>query len=354
MRSKFHRLNWAVCVVTTFATLAIAPAARSQPAAAPLSSSEANHVRDLLVRGTAALSADKPEEARTLLAEAYSIRRSYDVAAALGQAELELGRYRDAAEHLDYCLREFPPSESQKLLSLVQGGLATAKAKVATARISVNPADSELTVDGRSIGSALPAHDVFVEPGSHRIGAHHPNGNATEKLVTFSAGESYAISLELGKLPPAAVALAPPPQPPSPTPTSEEAATPASGVTTKTILLIGGTTITAALIGVGIVERLRGGDAGDAAQTLKDETHGNCTDASTDEKCLALASELDKRNSANQLAIYSFVGAGVTGAATVALWFLLPEPKKSAAINRQSVALSITPHAASISLTKHF
>jgi tetratricopeptide (TPR) repeat protein len=100
--------------------------------------SDPEHVRDLLTRGTEALSANRNQEARSLLTEAFRLRRSYDVAAALGQSELELGKHRDAAEHFEYAIREFPPGESRKLLKQLEDAFATAKAHVTTLHVSVN------------------------------------------------------------------------------------------------------------------------------------------------------------------------------------------------------------------------
>src|SRR4029078_1788111 len=70
------------------------------------------HARELLQQGIAAIESGSFESARQTLLEAWKLQRSYDVAGALGQAELELKRNRDAAEHLDYSIRDFPPSES--------------------------------------------------------------------------------------------------------------------------------------------------------------------------------------------------------------------------------------------------
>src|SRR4051812_35204786 len=44
--------------------------------------------------------------AYTLLVKAWSLKRHFQVAANLGLTELDLGKHRDAAEHLAYFLRE--------------------------------------------------------------------------------------------------------------------------------------------------------------------------------------------------------------------------------------------------------
>ena len=73
--------------------------------------------------------------------------------------------------------------------------------------------------------------------------------------------------------------------------------------------------------------------------------------------CRELVSDLDRRNSANRLAMYSFLGAGVAGAATAAIWFLWDEPRdRQARVRRElpPVMVALTPHTASVSFTTSF
>lgn len=346
------------------AALSLAPVANAQnsaPAAAHTGSGAAEpaadpeYVRDLLTRGTEALSASRNEEARSLLSQAYRLRRSYDVAAALGQAELELGRHRDASEHLEFAIREFPPGESRKLLKQLQDAFATAKSRVATLRILVNQPGCEVTVDGALIGtSPLPA-DVFVEPGQHTLGARLGTGDAVERALATSAGKDYTVELSLNPKPGAASATDAnlgSPQSVSVAPRHDS-----SEVSPKTIVLVGGSAITAVLLGLGIAERLRASDADDEAATLRSRMAGNCPGQGGGALCRELVSDLDRRNSANRLAVYSFVGAGVTGAATAAVWFLWDESRDRETASRTNVpriGVSLLPHDASISFTSSF
>lgn len=304
-----------------FASPAAAEPPNAKPSEAKRSSPHApgdpEHVRDLLTRGTEALSANRNEEARSLLAEAYRLRRSYDVAAALGQAELELGYHRDAAEHLDFAIREFPPGESRKLLKQLEGAFATAKARVATLRVSVNQPGCEVTVDGALVGSSPLPNDLFVEPGVHALGARVGTGSAVERSLVTSAGKDYAVELTLNPK-----ATAPPANHATPVDTVRLAPQPKpSEVSPKTIALIGGGAITAALLGLGIAERLRAADADEDATTLRSRLDGNCPPHGGSSLCQELVRDLGRRNQANRLAIFSFTGAGLAGAATLALWF---------------------------------
>src|SRR4051812_12550791 len=55
--------------------------------------------------GRKAAKAGKWAQARDLFLRSWRIRRDFLVAINLGRAELELGKYRDAAEHLAYFTR---------------------------------------------------------------------------------------------------------------------------------------------------------------------------------------------------------------------------------------------------------
>jgi len=111
-----------------FSTRDPAPRSRSTPVATAAAQTKASaadgdetRVRSLYRKAAAAFGAGKYEDAQVLLLEAWHLRRSYDVAAALGQAELELKRYRDAAEHLQYAVKNFAPVKSEKNLDTFEG-----------------------------------------------------------------------------------------------------------------------------------------------------------------------------------------------------------------------------------------
>jgi hypothetical protein len=128
-------------------------------------------------------------------------------------------------------------------------------------------------------------------------------------------------------------------------------------VSPKTIALVGGGTITAVLLGLGIAERLRASDADDEAKALRSGAPSNCSLQGGSALCRELVSDLDRRNAANQLAIYSFIGAGVAGAATAAIWFLWNEPRDTETTARRNVpriGVSLLPRNASISLSSSF
>jgi len=87
------------------------PAPASTPAAA---TSAAQQADELFLKGKALLKEGKKQEALAAYREAWKLRKSYDVAGNLGSLEIDLGLFRDAAEHLSYALSHYAASGTTK------------------------------------------------------------------------------------------------------------------------------------------------------------------------------------------------------------------------------------------------
>jgi hypothetical protein len=84
------------------------------------------------------------------------------ILANLGQAELELGMYRDAAEHLSQFLRENPLKDDKA--ARVEEMLKRAQANIGTLTFR-GALGTEVFVDGSPVGQLPIRHSVFVAPG---------------------------------------------------------------------------------------------------------------------------------------------------------------------------------------------
>jgi hypothetical protein len=220
-----RRLNPLVYAAFAVAPLFVTANAVSAPNGAPKSEAEAGddnaRVRSLFRRGSAAFEAGKLEESRQLFLDSWAIRQTYDVASSLAQVEMQLKRYRDAAEHLAFCIRNFAPVESEQTLDQVKKAFADVKTRVASVRLSADRKGAEIVVDGLEVGTEpLPAV-VFVEPGVRRLAARL-DGDTAEQSLNAQAGKEYVAELKLSThetkaAVPAAVAPPPigeaPPQP---------------------------------------------------------------------------------------------------------------------------------------------
>ena len=169
----------------------------AEPTNADVSADDNARARVLLREGIDAFKAGKNEEAATALSGAWAIRQTYDVAASLAQAELALKRYRDAAEHLDYCVSHFSPMDSEQRLQQIKAALADAKTHVATLKISVDRPGAEVRIDTRVVGVSPPAASTFVDPGAHALEARF-GGDKVSQVLSFQAGREYPVSLRLG------------------------------------------------------------------------------------------------------------------------------------------------------------
>lgn len=176
-------------------------------------------------KAAAASQAGRYEEARQLLLDAWSVRQTYDIASSLAQVEIQLKRYRDAAEHLEFCIRNFAPVESEQTLDQANKAFADVKTRVATVKLSANRKGAELFVDSLGIGTEpLPAV-IFVDPGPHRLAARL-DGDTAERSLNAQAGKEYIADLTLSSHETKAAAVVqeskgttiePPPAPPAKT-----------------------------------------------------------------------------------------------------------------------------------------
>jgi len=153
-------------------------------------------LRALFRDGVKAFEQGKNEEAARILREAWAIRQTYDVAASLAQAEIQLKRYRDAAEHLDFGISHFAPVESEQTLEQMQAAFADVKAHVATLKIHVNRAGAEIQVDERALGVSPLAAPQFVDAGVHTVQARSQGENASV-VLSVDAGGEYPVELRL-------------------------------------------------------------------------------------------------------------------------------------------------------------
>jgi hypothetical protein len=303
------------------AGLAVAPPATSQDRPTAGVTDDADPARELLRQGLDAMKKGKFDEARSILLRAYEHSRSFDVAGALGNAELELRRYRDAAEHLAESLRGFPTGESLELKKKVRRGLETAKKHVGTVRLVLTAPEAEVLVDGTIVAPVPP--EIFLEPGTRTIEARLGSGEIERQTIDVAAGEERTIELDLRPASPSEPDLASPapaaiPADPPPTRTS-----PSSGRSVVPIYVGAGLTAVgaAAWIGFGI----SAGSAKDDLSTFR-ARYGDRACSSGSAPASECAGAKDDYNRQRQNATLATIGMALTltaGAATVAyvLWW---------------------------------
>lgn len=148
-------------------------------------------------RGINAMLARDWLEAERIFSTLWREQQSWDVAVSLGQCELNLRRYRDAAEHLSVGLRLFPVRDKRELFEAAKAGLEEAKKHVGTLVITVDRDDANVLVDGAFVGRSPLPSEVFVEPGARRLEAQREGFEPAKRDVLAEAGKEHSIELTL-------------------------------------------------------------------------------------------------------------------------------------------------------------
>ncbi len=320
MLRKRFLISTFMCGVVLGAGLVVAPSA----AQAQTPASETARVTELFKNGKAAFAKGDMAEAERLFAQALSIRKSSDIAANLGQSELEQQKFRSAAEHFSWALANLLPSASDAQRKAVELGLARARAEVGVLRLEIKPEGAEVLVGAQLLGKAPIAGGVFVDPGEVIVSVKRDGFVAIDKRVMVGKGTEQAVEVELvakeGAAPAAAVA------PVVDSGLSQSNApgsvAPADRGERKSLVPAFVATGVAVAGGVaGLVFTLSANSKEGDADALRDRLNaeGGCNGGASAGDCENLKSDRESVDSSRNLAVGAFVVGGV--AAVVAGYF---------------------------------
>ncbi|WP_437801299.1 PEGA domain-containing protein [Sorangium sp. So ce693] len=263
--------------------------------------------------------------------ESTTERERAEIAGELGLCELALGKYRDAAEHLTWSLeqREALPAALQKRF---EEGLRKATPHVAKLRVSVDPPDAEVFVDGKAVGRIARVYTLFVEPGLHMVRARAPGGEDAFQSVRAVAKAEHELSLHV---PRASVSSAKEGAPVSANETPRALSSPAAAQTRPTspwaswpgTARIGGIVVTTATAAAGAVFLLRAhvvhSNLRERDITLRAQgwTSHTCREASAPAACAGIRDQVNERDLFATLGKVSLATSAVFGVATAASFF---------------------------------
>jgi hypothetical protein len=321
--NPMNRVNLLPClsVILTFSTTTsfslVAKADGTTASVVPADDNE--RARALYRQATEAFEKMKPEEALAGFRESWNLRKTHDVALSLGQVELVLKKFRDAAEHLDFAIRHFPPMESGDMLNTARNALAEAKQQVGTLEVTVDRGGAEILVDSRLVGVAPLDHPLYLEPGQRIIEARDPSSPAAtvrgSETITVEPGREQAVSLRLGPRPVQGTL--------SPTGNAERGASPVP-------LVLGGVLGLAGL-GLGTSFALAAGSEKSRADSLRSQLPDGACKMSNGpaQTCTDLRDAVDAHDRDRNISTAGFVVGGAAILGTIGYWlFLHPSSEK--------------------------
>ncbi|HVY26973.1 MAG TPA: PEGA domain-containing protein [Polyangiaceae bacterium] len=319
---------------------------------AQTTASETARVTQLFKSGKAAFAKGDMAEAERLFGEAFALRKSSDIAANLGQSELEQQKFRKAAEHFQWALANLLPSATDAQRKAVETGLARSRAEVAVIRLEIKPEGSDVVVAEQGLGKSPINGGVYVDPGEVIVSVKHDGYVAIDKRVMVGKGTEQAVE----------VTLTPRDTAPAPTASATSATVdsglehpapekPVDTVESNPKSLVPAnvaTGVAIAGVGLGIGFMLRAGSKDDAADSKLAALGGSSgcfevTDPKAISDCAEVKSDRDGASSSRHIALGSFIVGGV--AAVVAGYFYWDalSHRESATASRRRPLLGFTP-----------
>jgi hypothetical protein len=183
-----------VCAITS-ALLLASPALGAQPAA------PAGSAVVLYEEGVKLAEKKDYQAAEAKFVAAWAIQRSYDVAANLGEVEMQLGKPADAAGYFTYALANFPLGGKSQTREWITGRLNEAKSKIFTLTLDVGVPGAEVRINGKSAGKAPIADALFVPAGACTIDVTAPDYQPWSRKIPAAAGGSEKVRVDLAKPP---------------------------------------------------------------------------------------------------------------------------------------------------------
>ncbi len=280
--------------------------------------------RELMKDGASKFSKGDWEGALIVYQKAWQLKQHPAVAANMAAAEMKLGRYLDAAEHLKFALNHLPTVPSEKR-EAVQAQFDECREHLLALRISVNVDGTEARIDQRDIGQTPFLEDVLLEPGQHTVILSRSDFVTESRQIDGAAGVHIDVNVVL-KAAPSKAPSAASPQAAANYPIRDRTRRHSDA---RTWTLIGGATATAISLTLGIVYRLKSNSDSDTQATLKSQldsissnlamaNNSECSGQSPPAICSSLHDNAVTYDRHRNISTGAFVASGLLGLGTVA------------------------------------
>jgi PEGA domain len=246
--------------------------------------------------------------ARASFLAAWSLKQHWQIAGNLADCELTLGKYREAAAHASYYLRDAPADRKQRAQVLVD----KAAAHIGTLVVRVDQPGAEVLVDGEAVGKSPLPDPVFVDPGHHTVQARLDARFATGQADVLAAGrKDVALVLQEPATTPAPVRAGP-----------------------SLPVIVTGASVTGAGLVVGtilaVVAHGKASDANTQLATLGPGSTSPC--AASASTCDTINGDRRARDALSDASMGTFIGAGAVALATLGYAIFTPKAKPAAGI----------------------
>jgi hypothetical protein len=309
--------------------------------------------------GNRAFAAGDYQAAFAAYRAAWSLKQTFDIACNLGRTEVELSLSRDAAEHLDFCLRTFSVSsrgEVRDANKRFRDLFTRVRRDVGALTVEVRPAGAEIAVDGASYGIAPLGHDIFLDPGMHRVRVRQSGYEEEERIVDAEAGGSISVTFSL--LPLRALSAVPPTSAAS---TAGAGSSPGPSrprsLEPRTIVLFAGTGLALVALGVGVGFTLDANSAREDASKLGRSIHlspvGGCSDPTLPD-CQELEQLIRRQHQSRDAADIALGTGAVLAAATLGAWLLIPDRARSASSAQFRAAPWVSPGSSGVAFSGRY
>ncbi|WP_437627990.1 PEGA domain-containing protein [Sorangium sp. So ce1151] len=250
-----------------------------------------------------------------------------EIAGELGLCELELRKYRDAAEHLTWSLERdwaLPSQLQERFLN----GQRKAAFYVVELVLSVDPPDAEILIDGQKIDRTARTYKLFLEPGRHMVRARAPGREDGFHAFNGKPGDKQEISMKLPGPPVSSATEAPAvPKTARAVPTAP-AKEPDPWASWPGMLRVTGIAAATAGVSIGTILMIRADKLDDDLTARRNRLLGEpssssstCWKAPLNSPCAELARLQDARNLSGRAGVATVIAGGVVGAVTAASLF---------------------------------
>jgi tetratricopeptide (TPR) repeat protein len=193
VRTANLRIGIALAIAVVCWPLSVDAGPRDAPAADAPAKARA---QALLSEGTAAYGRGDYAEALEKFNEAYKIFPSPKLWFNIGQANRDLGRPVEAVEAFDRFLRDAGDDAPPETLAEARRSAAELKTKLGQINVRCPFDGTEITIDGKRVGSVPLGAMVWATPGRHQIAGQLDGHSPALEEVVVEIGQVAAVDIQ--------------------------------------------------------------------------------------------------------------------------------------------------------------